>query len=164
MGYPRFQRARAFKYVNRTSGDLTLNSGSWANVDTGTDLVLDAQSGDVIEVGGSWLVAGSTTTATFFDVASIVSAAPVNSWGIDGAVTTTMEGVQAWRCDSNSIGLNTAVGGSMMRTLVSGDIASGTVTLRLRYKQPTATNVTLYNSANRVLHFWAKNLGPVDPH
>jgi hypothetical protein len=164
MAYPRFQRARAFKYINRMSTDITLNSGTWANVDTGTDLTLEAQTGDVIEVGGSWLTSGSATTATFFDVASIVSGSPVNSWGIDGAVTTAMEGIQAWRCDSNSIGLNQRVAGGMMRVLLAGDISSGLVTLRLRYKQPTATNVTLYTGANRALHFWAKNLGPVDPH
>jgi hypothetical protein len=164
MAYPRFQMARSYKYKNRTSGDITLNSGTWADVDTGLDVTLAAQVGDVIEVGGSWLVAGSTTTAVFFDAVSIVSAAPVNSWGIDGAVGTSVEGIQAWRCDSNSIGLNQKASGGMMRVLLAGDIASGFVTVRLRYKQGTAGAQAMYNNANRAVQFWAKNLGPVDPH
>jgi hypothetical protein len=149
------------RYINRAtgSGDITLNSGSWADLDTSTDLALAAQVDDLIEVGGSWLVAASSTTAVFFDAVSLVSGSPVNSWGVDGAVGSSVEGIQAWRCDSNSVGLNQRVGGSMMKAVVSGDLSGGTVTLRLRYKQPTAGAQTLYNNANRRLHFWAKNLG-----
>lgn len=147
-------------YANRTSGDIVLNSGVWANVDTGTDVQLsNVQAGQLVAVSVSLLTAASALTATFFDVVSVVANAPVNSWGLDAAPTVGSEGVQAWRCDSNSSGLNQHAGGLMVRRVVAGDLAAGVLKLRLRYRQPAANNVTLFNNNTRALQLAAINLG-----
>lgn len=153
-------QSRSIKYANRSAGNLVLNSGAWANVDVTTDMVMSAQAGDIIEVSASFLTSASALTATFFDIVSVVAGAPVNSWGTDSAVGANLEGIQAWRCDSNNAGLNPRIGGSMFRAVTAGDIVNGQVTLRLRYKQPAANNVTLYNDGTRVLQLAAKNHGP----
>lgn len=154
MTKPRFALARAFKFASRSSGNLTLNSTSFANVDTGLDLVLAAEVGDVIEVGVS-VVMGAEAVIAMFDVYTIVSASPVTGFG-------GTNGVSGWYV--SALADNMHVGGSVMSTLVAGDISSGTVTLRLRYKTGTAANKTLLANTANPLHFWAKNLGPADPH
>lgn len=164
MSYPRFQRSRDFKQFIRTAGDLTLNSNAtWANLPTiGTtwDIVLAAQSGDTVECGFSGVIDSAAVTQ-FFDVATIVSAAAVNSIGSQVAVSNSNQGVMAWYC---AISVLVAFGGSVMYPLVVGDISSSTVTLRLRYKGDAATNRNLHATAGYPLHFWAKNLGPADPN
>jgi hypothetical protein len=142
-----------FALVDRSSGDLTLNNTSWT--DTGlADLTLSAASGDYIEVGLSALVTGDTNG--FLDVASIVSAAPVNYWS-GGAGGASSQGILAWRHES---GINLPLGGSVMRVLAAGDVSGGNVVLRLRYRTNTAVNLTLQANTNIRLQFWAKNIGP----
>ena len=145
-----------FATARRTSGDITANSTSWANVDTGTDLVLSATSGDYLECGFSAFL-GNQSVNLGFDVATIVSASPVNyiSGGAGGA---SAYGVQAWL--GGDIGHAVAVGGSILYLTVSGDISGGTVTLRLRYRTGTAANRTINATTNQPMHFWAKNIGP----
>lgn len=149
MTYPRFQRARHFKFAERTSGDLTLNSTSWADVDTGLDLDLLAEAGDVIKAGVSALM-GSEAVEARLDVATIVSAAVVNTFG-------GTAGVPGWVGPSGAL---TPIGGSVMYELVSGDIDTGVVTLRLRYQTSTATNKTLEAGTDYPLMWWVRNLGP----
>lgn len=161
MARPRFRQSRMHKVTRRTSGNLTLNSTNWANVDTGLDITLDAQVGDDIEVGINAL-AGTEAQILFLDVVSLVSAAPVNSFGKQGAVTTAPapNGIAGWR---GAASMETVLGSPVHKTLVAGDISSGKVTLRLRYSVPG--NKTLYaDGTNWTLEFWAKNLGPADPH
>jgi hypothetical protein len=50
-----------------------------------------------------------------------------------------------------------------MLTLIAGDIASSTITLRLLYATSAASQ-TIQATAASPLLFWAKNLGPPDPH
>lgn len=163
MSYPRFQRSRDFKFFQRTAGNLTVNSTTWADLPTiGTtwDAVLPAQAGDVIECGLVAFVAPSGTTYTIMDVASIVAGAAVNYWGGWSGASTGW-GVQAW------LGVNTvghSKGGSVMKTLVAGDLSAGTVTCRLRYRTDNAANQTLCGDAIQPLQFWVKNLGPMDPN
>jgi hypothetical protein len=140
-------------FASRTSGSLTLNSTTWANVDTGLDLVLPAVAGDEIEVGLSGLLGGSTNG--FLDVASIVGGSPVNYWS-GSAGGASAQGVLAWRHESD---LTVPLGGSAIRAAVSGDLSGGNITLRLRYRTATATNLTLHATTDLVLHFWAKNYG-----
>ena len=140
----------------RPSGDLTLNSTSWANVDTGLDLTIPATAGDEIEVTGSWLVSASGTAEVYFDAVSVVSGSPVNAWGTDGAETGTTEGIQAWRAVANNF-LCCAAGGAT-RPVVSGDLSGGNLTLRLRYRISSSSR-TMFAGANRHILFSAKNLG-----
>lgn len=161
MSYPRFQRSRDFKHFTRNSGDLTLNSTAWADLPTiGTtwDAVLAAQVGDIIECGvsGFW---NSQNVVGHLDVATIVSAAPVNYFATAGGASGY--GVPSWAGVANN---QSNAGGSFMRALVAGDISAGMVTLRLRYRTSSAVNKTLYAQTDLPLHFWAKNLGPPDPN
>lgn len=161
MAYPRFQRSRDHKMFTRTAGSLTLNSTTWANLPTiGTtwDSVLVAETGDVVQVGLSALW-GTEAVLGCLDVWTIVAAAAVNA--ISGAGGASGEGVQGWRGAS---GTAFPIGASPMYTLLSGDISSGTVTLRIRYRTGTAADKTLFGATNNPLHFWARNLGPADPN
>lgn len=140
----------------RTSGNVTINGTSWANVDTGVDLVLSASTGDLIEVAiCARLAAGAANTDTLFDVATIVSASPVNYFGTAGGASD--EGVIGWRCKDT---VDTAFGCSVSRILVSGDISSGTVTLRLRVRQSSAGNRSFVAGTANPFSWYAKNLGP----
>lgn len=147
------------KTARRTSGDITtLNSTNWANVDTGLDLVLAAQAGDVIEYGMS-ANSGSQAVTLYLDVATIVGGSPVSSFAERGAVQTAPGAkVTAWIGNASA---GTPIGGcAPLYTLVSGDISSGTVTLRLRYATSAATNKTVSATTATPLDVWARNLGP----
>lgn len=139
----------------RSAGNITINGTSWANVDTGLDLVLTAATGDLIEVSPSGRLApGAGATHTFFDVATIVGGSPVNYFVAGGA---SDEGAQGWRCQDTT---DARITGSIARTLVSGDISGGTVTLRLRTRQDTAGNRLFVAGATNPFVWYAKNLGP----
>jgi hypothetical protein len=159
MAYPRFRRARAHKFVTKTGGNYSTTSTTYVSVDTAADLTLDAQAGDVIECGLSAIATdASATVALSVDAATIVSNAIVNY--VSGAGSTG-GGVMAW---SIRLGDFHTAAGSAMYQLVSGDIASNLVTVRLIYKASSATGRGLQANATNPLHFWAKNLGPVDPN
>ncbi len=163
MGYPRHQRARDFKHFLRTAGDLTLNSAVWADlpsIGTTWDITLTAQTGDTVLCGLSGLVE-SAATIQLFDVQTIVSTVATNSIGTQAAVSNSNGGVTGWY---GATGVVVPVGGSAMYALVAGDIVTGTVTLRLRYRQSSAVNRTLNATAVYPLHFSARNLGPQDPN
>lgn len=149
--------AKDYARAIRSSGNVTLNSATWANIDTGVDLVLSAAAGDVIEVAPAGrLAAGAGGTDTFFDVATVVAGSPVNYFGTAGGATD--EGVSSWRCNAT---LDSRVTGAVARTLVAGDIADGTVTLRLRYRQDVAGNRLLVAGATNPFTWSAKNIGAV---
>jgi hypothetical protein len=161
--YPRFQRARDFKFFTRTAGDLTINSTTWANLPTiGTtwDITLTAQVGDTVEVGFSALLSPEAVVAVF-DAVTVVSGSLVNSVASQTTPNDSYEGVAAWFATSS---VAVGAGGVVMYTLLAGDVSAGTVTLRPRYRTSTATNRTLNAATNQPLQFWAKNLGPMDPN
>lgn len=160
MAYPRFVRSRQIVKARRTSGNLTLNSTAWANVDTGLDLVLnEVQVGDEIVYGISGYV-GIEAVAAYFNVATVVAGSPVNSFAERGAAVATPGAViTGWTAPSGVDGFLS--GFSPPYTVVSGDLADGSITLRLRYATSTATNKTLNASATRPLDVWAMNLGPL---
>jgi hypothetical protein len=120
-----------FARAKRTSGDITFSTtASFANVDTGLDLVMSAAAGDVIEARMAMRVIGSS----FFvaDFHTIVGGSPVNSLAADAAAGSTNRSHPGW-----ATGVVPATPGIMLvgvkrYTLVSGDISSGSVTLRLR--------------------------------
>ena len=154
--------ANRYAAAKRSSGDLTLNSTVWANVDTGLDLNLNASTGDVIEYVPSLVGPNGYNVALYFDVATIVSGSVVNAFSTEGAQNNALYGVSGWYF-TNSVSANVyaTVSGSIFYTLQSGDISSGTVTLRFRYRTDTATNRVIYASTNFPLKVWARNHGPV---
>lgn len=151
MAYPRFRRARAHKHTRRTTGTVNFSSTSFANFDTATDIVLRAAVGDVIAVhlGFIW-----TNGADYgqLDVFTIVSGSPVNGVGSGSGIA----GV------AGEISVETSVGCTVHYTLVSGDISSGTVTLRVRGKTTSGgVNKGILASATVPFDFAAENIGPV---
>lgn len=157
MAYPRSQRSRAFKFSQRTAGNVTITTAA-LNIDTALDLTLAAQVGDVIEyaIGGSCTaVSGSNAN---FDVATIVSAAIVNYFGLG----MTGKAWPGWHV--TGIAADLPVTGAAWRTLVAGDLSSGNVTLRLRgYGGGTGSHILLASTTSPLTVF-ARNLGPVSPH
>jgi hypothetical protein len=161
----RFNTVRSYQNryarAKRTSGSLTVSSATWVDLDTGLDLVLNASTGDVIEVAvsGVW---GVENIPGRLDVVSVVSNSPVNSFGRDAAPDNNHIGIGGW---SNIAGLpnfEESISGSFFRTLVSGDISSGTVTLRLRRRTLSpASNKTIYATSELPFEWWARNHGPV---
>jgi hypothetical protein len=157
MGYPRFQRARNFKFVNRTTGNITLSSTTWSAVDGagGLDIVLMAQVGDVLEVGLS-AVWNNEAISGYLDVGVLVAGSLVSYIGT-AAVPGT--GIEAWYGQPSA---TSAIGGSQMRALVAGDISSGVVTCRPYGRVNTSGSKTLLAAPSDPFHFWVKNLGPMD--
>jgi hypothetical protein len=139
----------------RTAGDLTLNSTTWADVDTALDITLPARVGDELEASAIGTV-GATAVTTIFDVATIVSAAVVNYF-TGGGGATLVEG--SWLIPASALSFPIA-GVPAPYTVVSGDLSGGTVTCRLRYRTNTATNRTLRATSGHPLRFVLKNLGP----
>lgn len=141
-----------------TTGSLTLNSTTWANVSGPTDIVLAADAGDVIQVSIACAV-GNEATDLYLDVVTIVSAAVTNSFAQQGAVSATSQGIMNWR---SIPGTFNSPGGPFWYKLVSGDISSGNVTLRLRYRTSSATNKTIFAGTDTAFSFFARNHGPVE--
>lgn len=164
VSYPRHRLARAHKFVTITAGSSTVSGTTWADLPTiaaTADLTLAAQVGDTVELGMSlsW-----TTGATYgaMTVATIVSAAAVNH--VQGWTSTTGgNGVKAWMQTGN-VSSDAGLGGAVLYTLVAGDISAGTVTFRPRARILTASTKVMNATAVDPFHFYAKNLGPVDPN
>lgn len=156
MPYPRFQRARNVKFARRMSTDVSLGT-AWIAVDTALDLVLEAQTGDVIEYGVNALW-DSDAVLGAMDVVTIVSSSPVTYFS-SGTSTQSGNGAVGWFAAPSSF---ISVSGSVMLTLVTGDISGGLVRLRL-YAHTTSGTRTLFATSTNPLQVFAKNLGPVQP-
>jgi hypothetical protein len=163
MAYPRFQRARSFKFASRTSGDVSINSTTWVNVDTGLDITLDAQVGDVIEANLVCRVSAASTPYFVADFHTLVSGTPTNSLVTGGAPgTSPASSFAGWaRANVPNAPTYAYLDGSVLYAVQAGDLSSGTVTLRLRAVSSAAVTVFASDPALKV---FAKNLGPADPH
>jgi len=142
--------------ARRTAGDLTVNGTSWADLDNGLDLVLAAVvAGDLVQVGLTAIWNSETVTGAL-DAVSIVSASPVTSWGADAAPNNTYDGVLAWFGQASQI---ESIGGSVIRAVVSGDLAAGSLTIRFRVRTTTAANKLLFATAVNPICVYAINHG-----
>lgn len=126
--------------TTKTSGNTSLTSATEASVDTGIDLTLTAADGDFAEV---WIqgVCGNQDFIVNLDVATIVGGSPVNYFG--AGLASSDQGLLGWS-KQNAGSTYQILTGSVHKTLVSGDISGGTVTLRLRYK--ASGTVTLFST------------------
>jgi hypothetical protein len=144
----------------RTAGDLSLNSTVWSDlptISTSGDLTINATTGDVVVVAACGLWSTENVDANL-DVVTIVAGSVVNSFGADGTPSNSHSGIRSWSALGPAYW---TIGGNFYRTLVSGDISSGTVTLRVRYRTGIASNKTLFGSTNNPFEYFAQNLGPV---
>lgn len=144
--------AKDLDHKTRSAGNVTVNGTAYADVDTAIDLVLEAVVGDIIEVGvaGLW---DSESVDAYLDVVSLVSGSPVTY--LSGN-TSTGNGVLAWTGPS---GIEQAIGGGLLYTVIAGDLSSGTITLRLRARTAAAVNKTFTAGATTVFKWFAINHG-----
>lgn len=146
-----------FAFTNYTAGDVTCDADDvWEDMPV-ADLVLDASTGDVVEVGLSLVCPNATAVSLGFDAHTIVAASPVNSVATGSAVDDANDGVAGWRLSASVAGNSS---GSVFYTLQAGDISGGTVTLRLRDHPASSTNRVVSATTALPIQFWAKNLGP----
>lgn len=138
----------------RTSGDLSLNSTTWADADTGLDLVIAAVTGDWVEVGLSAVIGAAVVTLAL-DAVSVVAGSPVNNWSKDGAEGAAELGVQGWLGFSGAFSNAT---GSVIKQMAAGDLSGGNVTIRLRFRTTAAVAKAMNANTNQPLIFWAHNL------
>lgn len=126
------------KRVKRTSGNITLNSTSWANVDTGLDITFTGVSaGDWVDYSTGFLLASAAVNVNL-DVCTVVSGSPVNYLGAAGGGSDV--GGMCWYSPAS---VDTPVSGTIAYQVQSGDLSAGSLTLRLRYRSASATNRTL---------------------
>lgn len=144
------------KQVRNVAGNVTLNSTNWADTGLG-DITIPAWPGDDVRVGAAILL-GTEAFDALFDVVTIVSAAAVNSVGAAGAApgTNLTDGITAWVNDAAQHGRG--FGPPVLYTVVAGDIVSGKVTFRLRYRSAGAR--TLLAQAGDPAFWWVENVGP----
>jgi hypothetical protein len=140
-----------YTYDTGSASNFTMNSTSWVDLTT-NDLVVPGWPGDILELGFNAFVDSQVVSARL-GFQTRVSGAGVAEIG-DG-------NYGSWHLEDN--GQREQVAGVAQYLVVSGDVSSGTITLRPRYKTGSATNRTLFanNNANgQRLHYWVKNLGP----
>lgn len=148
MAYPRFQRARDFK---KTIGDATGNhtTTSTTLVDVGSySISVRASVGDVLRIVFNCCItnSGTNTSYTRFNIAA-TDQGP--GWSLPQEIAAYSKPLQM----------------EHWHTVASGDIVSGTVTIKPRYRGSAAT-VTIFNEGTefRIPVFAVQNLGPVDPN
>lgn len=145
-----------------TSGNIIPGGSTSWSIFTQTALSLPASAGDVIEFCPSILV-GAEAVDTAFDVVTLSGSggSAVNSFAADGAAPanyTANQGISGWWARGSAA---TSVSGSAFRTLVAGDIVSGTVYLAMRFAGSNTTSRTFYAQTAYPLEVWARNHGAI---
>lgn len=167
MTYPRFLMARGHKSAVRTSGNISMGTTSWTNLDTGLDITIHATVGDVLLAMCEFQVLCASGNDVFFDIATVVAGSPVNYFSL-GTSSQANRGLPSMYVGNFLTNVAFSLSGLASYPVQSSDLVSGSVTLRLRYKNngPTPT-LTLYadNGATYTPARWRVwNLGPVDPN
>lgn len=168
MSYPRHQRSRTHKYSSLSAGNITVNTvaNTWEQLATESggpgagllDIVVsECQVGDVLRVEPTFLV-GTEAVAASFDFKTIVSSSPVNSWVTQGASVSTAPANGPWHAAAS---VWSPIRGGLNYTVQSGDLSSGTVTIRPYVATASATNRTVYAGSTYLLQWSVENLGPV---
>lgn len=146
--------------ATRTAGDVSLNTASITEVNSGLRLTLPAAVGDVLEFG---IDAQLDSTAQFvgFDVYTMPGGTRTNPFGPGlSANLSTLVGVVGW--EASNAAAARMISGSVTRTVVSGDLDAGspnTVTASLHFAKVNATARALFAQTNIPLKVWMKNLG-----
>lgn len=142
-----------FAKSRRTSGDITISSTqtTWQNLDTGLDLVVDAEAGDIIQVSVS-LRTSSAAVFKSFDVCTVVAGSPVNYFGSGEVTSTSGNGITGLTCISGAIDFQAATAYYIVQ---AGDISGGQVTLRLRTRGSGLTNYAINSTTTDPLDFAA---------
>lgn len=141
--------------AKRTSGNITVSNNTDPDtLDSGLDLTLGATAGDLVLVGVSALWNDSGGNWTAMDACTMVSGAKTNYVSTASSSANGL-GEMAW---FGSPGDLMHVGGQVPYTVVSGDITSGQITLRLLARN-NGVNRVLRGGSGDPVKFWATNLG-----
>lgn len=161
MGTPRMLPSRRHKWIRSSHADYAIASTAWANLDTGLDLTVEAQTGDVLKayVDALW---DNQAFIGCLNAVTVVSGTIVNYFGQNEPTTTSGYGLPAWYAPALT-GLQWATGGSGRYTVQAGDVASGQVTVRLRARITTAGSRNLF-ATTLPFDFAVENIGPVQGH
>lgn len=135
-----------------TGGDITFNNTTLSAVSGPTDLVIAAETGDVLMVACSIRCPNSTAQSITFEFATIVSAAPVNY--VFAASGTPINVPTPWYIGSAE---QSAANGAYPYIVQAGDISGGNVTLRL-YARSSGSRV-IAAAAAQPLSTWVYNMG-----
>ncbi len=147
----------AVAFATRASTSLTLNSTTWANLDTALDLVLKAKTNDIVEVHINGLYLGEAVSA-FIEASAWDGAALQGAWGSGELTTSTGDGIPS--CFATAAVALEVFSGRWMRRVTALDVAAGLLTIRWRYRTGSAANKTLLATAADPLHVIAVNHGP----
>lgn len=152
--------ARQTVVATRTAGDVTLTT-SLSAVDTGIDLVIPAIAGDVLVLGISAGLDASTdaTDYVILEARIMVSSSGVRSLGSNQATFPGGQGTWWAPAMPTTVQGIARIHGSFAYTVVSGDISSGNVTIRLYGKVPTTGRNIRANNTYDPLHWWVTNTG-----
>jgi len=158
-----FAPAGRFASFSKTGANYTINSTTWVDVDTTTDMVVTAQVGDWLELGLYGRAQGSSTHPYLvLDYHTMVSGSAVNSV-VTGAApgTSPASSSAAWARGNTQASGDTPINqtflaGAHLYQVQAGDLASGKVTVRLR--AVSGASVTLY-ATDPALKGYVKNLG-----
>lgn len=142
----------------RTSGSYSPSATSWTDLtasfwdsSAANDITLTAAVGDVIESSMS-AIADVQATETYWNVTCVASG---NGFG---PTASSARGIPAWMAINGAV---TSIGGNFYYTVVSGDISSGNVALRLRSKNSAATGKSHLATADSPFVWVARNLGKI---
>lgn len=143
--------------VTVSGGDITMNQTAITGL-TGFDMTLTAATGDRVLYGISARLE-SVAVIEGFDVYTMLAGSRVNPFGSGlSASLGSTAGVGGWLTPGTAQLLLT---GEVPRTLVSGDISSGTVILRLHYAGSAVTARKIFASSNQPAKVWATVLTPI---
>lgn len=138
--------------VKRTAGDLIINATGWNDVGI-ADVTVAASAGEWVSVGANFVVFAATNNINF-DVCTVVSGSPVNYLGGSGSAGES--GLGGWFAEQD---ININVSGEVPYQVQAGDLSSGQVTFRLRYRAANTASRTIGASSGRPAFFWARVLG-----
>lgn len=151
--------------IKLTASNITANSTTWIELAAETggpgtgNLDLNftgVQAGDIVEVSMSYL-ASNAATYIYVDMATIVSAAPVNYFGSGQITSSTGDGVMCWTATTSR---EEAKGGTVAYAVVSGDLSAGALKIRPYFRTSSATNRTMFGVAADPLHLSGKVFRP----
>lgn len=139
-----------------TGGNISLNSTSVTGIAMSEITLQGAVAGDVVYYTPSFLV-NAVAQIVYFDAYTVDgSGNAINPFGVGlDASGANLAGESGLYCP-NGVADELGKSATMRRVLVSGDISSGTVKVRLFYVKPTSTTRTMFVSSKHSFSAFAQ--------
>lgn len=142
---------RGYGSASRLTGSITLNSSVWANASTTLDITLAGAANDRVRYTPNFQD-GNEALSSFFDARFVASG---NNFG--KSTSNSHQGMAGWAGQASAY---SAITGSAIKTVVSGDISGGNVIVRLRYRLNSTATRTVFATSAVPLFLYAENVGP----